>query len=314
MNQKTFELRLDIQSSYEGEYQVEVLKLIDAEAISLSLKCPHCEVFSSMNIDNSAKRFKGHNSPEIYFSSETYGDMTVYTTHPVDELVFDFICSCPSCKKTVFVQASSFIELIDYREVESSQISMTGYIRSIFPKNRIKVPSEVPEIYSKDFIEASLILEDSPKGSAALSRRILQNILHNEFNIQNRNLSLEIDAFMKLPNIPAHLADAVDAVRNIGNFAAHPLKSTSTGEVAEVEPGEAEWLIEVLNDLFYFTFVQPKRLEKRRKQLNQKLESLGKPPMKSSRREMEIERNGTDTDTDTDPKSVSGTAGDETSK
>jgi hypothetical protein len=29
-------------------------------------------------------------------------------------------------------------------------------------------------------------------------------------------------------------------VRTIGNFAAHPIKSTSTGTIVDVEPGEAE--------------------------------------------------------------------------
>jgi hypothetical protein len=76
------------------------------------------------------------------------------------------------------------------------------------------------------------------------------------------------------------LNDAIDAIRNVGNFAAHPLKDTNTGEIVEVEPGEAEWLIEVLEALFDFTFVQPKRLEERRKKLNAKLTTLGKPPMK----------------------------------
>jgi hypothetical protein len=33
----------------------------------------------------------------------------------------------------------------------------------------------------------------------------------------------------------------LDAIRTIGNFAAHPIKSTSSGEIVDVEPGEAEW-------------------------------------------------------------------------
>jgi hypothetical protein len=36
--------------------------------------------------------------------------------------------------------------------------------------------------------------------------------------------------------------ESIDAVRNIGNFAAHPQKSTATGEILEVEFGESEWL------------------------------------------------------------------------
>ncbi len=38
----------------------------------------------------------------------------------------------------------------------------------------------------------------------------------------------------------------IDAVRVIGNFAAHPIKSKSTGEIVDVEPGEAEWNLNTL--------------------------------------------------------------------
>jgi hypothetical protein len=83
-----------------------------------------------------------------------------------------------------------------------------------------------------------------------------------------------------IPNLPSHLAEAVDAVRNIGNFAAHPIKSTNTGEIVDVEPGEAEWNLEVLEGLFDFYFVQPAILKKKRDALNVKLTEAKKPPMK----------------------------------
>lgn len=38
----------------------------------------------------------------------------------------------------------------------------------------------------------------------------------------------------------------LDAVRNIGNFAAHTQKSTVTGAILDVVPGEAEWNLDVL--------------------------------------------------------------------
>ena len=48
----------------------------------------------------------------------------------------------------------------------------------------------------------------------------------------------------------------LDAVRNIGNFAAHPIKSLGSGEIMDVEPGEAEWSLAVLKELFGFYFVR----------------------------------------------------------
>jgi hypothetical protein len=153
----------------------------------------------------------------------------------------------------------------------------------IFPLTGSRtVPSEVPNKYGKEFLEAFSVLPISPKSSAALSRRLLQQILREEYGFIHNSLAQEINDFIKKANVPTYVKDAVDAVRNIGNFAAHPLKDTNTGEIVDVEPGEAEWLIEVIEALFDITFVQPKRLEERQKKLNAKLQNIGKPPMKKS--------------------------------
>jgi hypothetical protein len=58
------------------------------------------------------------------------------------------------------------------------------------------------------------------------------------------------------------------------------MKSTASGEVVPVEPGEAEWNLDVLEALFDFYFVQPAWVKKKRDALNLKLQQAGKPPMK----------------------------------
>jgi len=92
-------------------------------------------------------------------------------------------------------------------------------------------------------------------------------------------LAREIDEILARKELPTYLAEAVDGVRNIGNFAAHPIKSASTGEIVDVEPGEAEWLLDVLEGLFDFYFVQPALLKAKRDALNKKLKDVGKPAM-----------------------------------
>jgi hypothetical protein len=52
-----------------------------------------------------------------------------------------------------------------------------------------------------------------------------------------------------LPPLPGYLSESVDAIRVVGNFAAHPSKSEHTGEIADVEDGEAEWLLYTLKGL-----------------------------------------------------------------
>ena len=65
-------------------------------------------------------------------------------------------------------------------------------------------------------------------------------------------------------------------VRTIGNFAAHPTKSESTGEIVPVEPREAEWNLEGLERLFDFYYVQAARMEAQIAAINQKLDDSGR--------------------------------------
>lgn len=229
----------------------------------MTLRCPHCDVAVRMDFEEGS---------EVY----PFGDDKKGLGYDV---AWDH---CPECEGFVVVRRTG-------RYVESGK-SEYGYatIKDLQEENLLypkgitrRVAPEVPERYRKDFFEACVTFPVSPKASAALSRRLLQDVLRHEFSIEGRSLQKEIDEFVKLPDVPSYLAEAVDAVRNIGNFAAHPLKDSNTGEVVDVEPGEAEWLLEVLEALFDFAFVQPKRLEERKQALNAKLASLGKPPMRS---------------------------------
>lgn len=146
--------------------------------------------------------------------------------------------------------------------------------------SRASAPPEVPPEYAQDYNEASLVLNDSPKASAALSRRCLQNIIQNIAGIKRRNLDTEIQDLIDSKTLPSYLAGQIDGVRIHGNFAAHPIKSQTTGQVMDVEPGEAEWLLDTLEGLFDFYFVAPAKAQQRRAATNSKQAEAGKPPMK----------------------------------
>jgi hypothetical protein len=94
------------------------------------------------------------------------------------------------------------------------------------------------------------------------------------------DLSGEIQQVLDSGKLPTALADNIDAIRNIGNFAAHPNKSNSTGEIVQVEPDEAEWNLDVLESLFDYYFVQPARAKAKKDALNKKLADAGKSPVK----------------------------------
>ena len=113
-----------------------------------------------------------------------------------------------------------------------------------------------------------------------MSRRCLQQLLRlHAFN--QHDLAKAIDATLASKTLPAGLAKNVDAIRNIGNFAAHPTKDTNSGAIVVVEPEEAEWNLDVLAALFDFYYVQPAQDQARIDALNAKLVAAGKPPMKA---------------------------------
>lgn len=211
------------------------------------MKCPHC--LHAIHI-------------EWYFNS--LGSDIDYDWH------FNFGI-CPNCKKSIIFLNGNKI---------GTGTSETELL--VYPKGYSRTPLDpvVPGIYSQDYQEACKVLQDSPKASAALSRRCLQNLLRDVGNIKPSNLSKEIDEVLKFKSLPSQLADAIDAIRNIGNFAAHPIKSNNSGVIVEVEAGEAEWLLDVLEGLFDYYFVQPDLLQKKKDALNIKLADAGKPPMK----------------------------------
>jgi hypothetical protein len=133
--------------------------------------------------------------------------------------------------------------------------------------------------YRSDFDEAVAVLSLSPKASAALSRRNLQAILRDKAGAKGKDLNAEIQFVIDSGIVPSYISEGLHAVRQIGNFAAHPIKSTSTGEIVDVEEGEAEWDLDVLESLFDFYFVQPAITANRKSAINVKLKDAGKKPI-----------------------------------
>jgi hypothetical protein len=89
----------------------------------------------------------------------------------------------------------------------------------------------------------------------------------------------EIDEVREMRILPIGLADDLHSIRHVGNFAAHPIKDSETEAIADVEEGEAAWLLELLEELLDFFFVAPAKREARREALNTKLTAAGKPPL-----------------------------------
>jgi len=99
--------------------------------------------------------------------------------------------------------------------------------------------------------------------------------------VKPQDLRKEIDEVLASKQLPTYVAENIDAIRQVGNFAAHPIKATNSGAIVEVEPGEAEWSLDVLEELFDHYFVGPAQAQKKRDALNAKLAESRKPPLKT---------------------------------
>jgi hypothetical protein len=157
--------------------------------------------------------------------------------------------------------------------------------RTVYPIGAARgpVPKEVPPDLAQDYVEACNVLSISPKASAALSRRCLQNILHSR-GYRDRDLAREIDLLLNETDpkkaLPHKLRETVDAIRNFGNFSAHPIDDKTTLQVIEVEDHEAEWCLEMIEELFDHFYVGPAAAKAKKDALNAKLAAAGKPPAK----------------------------------
>ena len=58
--------------------------------------------------------------------------------------------------------------------------------------------------------------------------------------------------------------------RKVANFGAHPKKSTNSKEIIDIEKGEADVMLELIEELFDYVFIKPKRQEEILKKISEK--------------------------------------------
>ena len=230
-------------------------------ALPANMKCPHCLVSFHIPTNDRNSQRVGSDRRGVWWHVRT---------------------TCPSCNEIIIWLALS--EGIGYGRGPGGRDFPDGAcdFTMVYPKasGRPSVPVEVPAEFAEDYAEACLVIGDSPKASAALSRRCLQHILREKAGVKNANdLAKAIDEVVNDPSIPSDISESLDIVRHIGNFSAHPNKSLNTGEIVPVGEGEAEWCLDVIEILFEFYFVRPADIERRKRAVNQKLRETGKPEM-----------------------------------
>ena len=212
---------------------------MDDYSVEGSARCPHCRFSVQF-----AKGFTENLRVGTYW--------TDYSLRWVE---------CPHCREVV-------ITLIQGKGEYSKEAV-------IYPLDSLRapVPADVPAAIKAGYDQAAKTLSLSPNASAALSRRCMQAVLTDAGNAKKGRLYDQIGEVM--PGLPTWLGQMLDEARNIGNFAAHANQDMDSGIIVDVEPGEAEWNLDVLDKLFEFYYVLPAATSRTREQLDKKLIATG---------------------------------------
>ena len=108
-------------------------------------------------------------------------------------------------------------------------------------------PDYIPEPIVDNYKQACRIRDLSPNASATMSRRCLQGMIRDFWEVKGEpNLSAEIKAIQR--SVQPNTWEAIDTVRKLGNIGAH--MEADANLILDVQPDEAQALIDLIEILF----------------------------------------------------------------
>jgi hypothetical protein len=202
-------------------------------------QCPHCARHATITDADYARNAISLRAP----SAEQLADLSgVYVACRY------VLCPNPDCR-------NRSLDLLVRHLPTASTLGDPLIIRRLIPESQAKAfPEYVPTPVIDDYNEACLIAELSPKASATLSRRCLQGMIRDCWDVRGlRTLKDEIDAIED--RLDPLTWRAIDGVRSIGNIGAHMEQDINT--LVDVDQGEAETLIALIEQLIRDWYVVP---------------------------------------------------------
>lgn len=186
--------------------------------------CPHCGVY--------AKQFWAHiRAGNIYGGYNSIQGKT----HFEEDLGTEWTISrCEHCERKIIWLSTDII----------------------YPKKLIvNLPNEdLSEEIKKDYLEAAIIFNDSPRSSAALLRLALQKLC-KQLGEKGENINTDIGNLVK-KGLNSQIQKSLDILRITGNNAVHP------GEInIEEKPDLVLKLFELINFIAEKMITEPKEIE-----------------------------------------------------
>jgi hypothetical protein len=185
-------------------------------------ECPHCRHYARIQSEDISSTFV-----RIPSKSKT--------------TVLEVLCPNPECQETSIYYTKYVVEKHGSVAKESEMLFPHGVYKHY--------PDYVPEPIRRDYEEAAIISQLSPKASAALIRRALQGIIKHKWpHLKNKKLYDQINSLEGV--IKTHEFAALHGIRKIGNVSVH---MENPGVIADqdspITTSDAEKLIELLEYL-----------------------------------------------------------------
>ncbi|MCL5266745.1 MAG: DUF4145 domain-containing protein [Bacteroidetes bacterium] len=217
-------------------------------------RCPHCGQNATVTDANYSR-----NVHEIELKGKD-GPRCVVTT----------VISCPNNECQEY-QISAYLFKAEWEQVGGLQdhyslapIGEPLANWSVKPQfSAIQFPNYIPKPIVDDYLEACSILTLSPKASATLSRRCLQGIIRDFWEVKRGRLVDEIKQLRG--KIDDSIWDAIDALRKLGNISAH--MEGDINVILDVDPHEAEALKNLIELLIEETYIARHEREQRLKKV-----------------------------------------------
>lgn len=210
--------------------------------------CQFCN--HAVAINNCTRRtflldFTGAKEPVTYSPKSGNAIVAVSgkTTYSLDlnpELIEIIFFKCPHCEQ-FSIKINGFGEQTK---------GLSTFIRPSSPAK--KFPEYIPQFIRDDYEEACAIAHLSPKASATLSRRCLQNMIRDFWGISKKRLVDEISELQT--KVPAAQWKVIDSLRRIGNIGAHP--EADVNLIIDINPEDAQKLLKVIELLLNQWYIE----------------------------------------------------------
>jgi len=192
------------------------------------------------------------------------GNLDIENAEGLQRAIVNFVvCSNPDCKRFslgVTLINSTLIEEAKAQDLDMEEVKKDAvrHFQLIPPSAARVYPDYVPEALRRDYTEACLIVNRSPKASATLARRCLQGVIRDFWKTKPGRL---IDEIKEIEDRVDPLTwQAIDAVRSIGDIGVHMEKDVNL--IIDTEAHESEALINLIETLIQDWYVNREERKK----------------------------------------------------